>query len=97
MNDIAGGPLGARLFSSAARPGASTAGKTRLAVDSARLIRALGEANARNGNEGRPASLSRTPSGLEIRGASSGTTVEVRELVPGTTSADVKVSFFRLS
>jgi hypothetical protein len=29
---------------------------------------------------------------LEIRGASTGTTVEVRELVLGTTSADVKVS-----
>ncbi|KAG8698854.1 hypothetical protein FRC09_006982, partial [Ceratobasidium sp. 395] len=73
------------------------AGKTRVAVDSARLVRAIGEANAKNGGTaaagGRGAALGRTGSGLEIRGASSGTTVEVRELVVGTTSADVKEIF----
>ncbi|KDN43855.1 hypothetical protein RSAG8_05848, partial [Rhizoctonia solani AG-8 WAC10335] len=91
-NDIAGGVLGARLFTGTSRAGSSAGGKTRVAVDSARLLRALGEANASNGNEGRPA-VTRSGSGLEIRGASTGTTVEVRELVLGTTSADVKEIF----
>lgn len=89
MNDIAGGVLGARLFTEVARPGASS-GKTRVAVDSARLVRAIGEANARNGG-GNAIKGGKPAGGLEIRGASSGTTVEVRELVSGTTSADVKV------
>ncbi|CAE6481077.1 hypothetical protein ACGC1H_005207 [Rhizoctonia solani] len=92
VNDIAGGVLGARLFTGTSRPGSSVGGKTRVAVDSARLVRALGEANASNGNEARPA-VARSGSGLEIRGASTGTTVEIRELVPGTTSADVKEIF----
>ncbi|CAE6444180.1 unnamed protein product [Rhizoctonia solani] len=92
VNDIAGGVLGARLFTETHRPGSSNNGKTRVAVDSARLLRALGEANASNGNEGRPP-VTRSGSGLEIRGASTGTTVEVRELVLGTTSADVKEIF----
>lgn len=91
VNDIAGGVLGARLFTEATRPGASS-GKTRVAVDSARLVRAIGEANARNGG-GNTAKGARPAGGLEIRGASSGTTVEVRELVSGTTSADVKEIF----
>lgn len=94
VNGIAGGVLGARLFTEASRPGAST-GKTRVAVDSARLVRAIGEANARNG-DGSVAKSGKAVGGLEIRGASSGTTVEVRELVSGTTSADVKVSFIFL-
>ncbi|CAE6446909.1 unnamed protein product [Rhizoctonia solani] len=92
VNDIAGGVLGARLFTGTSRAGSSATGKTRVAVDSARLLRALGEANASNGNEARPPAT-RSGSGLEIRGASTGTTVEVRELVLGTTSADVKEIF----
>ncbi|KAJ1306169.1 hypothetical protein OPQ81_010879 [Rhizoctonia solani] len=91
VNDIAGGVLGARLFTGT-RAGSSTSGKTRVAVDNTRLLRALGEANASNGNESR-AAVTRSGSGLEIRGASAGTTIEVRELVPGTTSADVKEIF----
>ena len=94
VNGIAGGVLGARLFTEAARPGASS-GKTRVAVDSARLVRAIGEANARNG-DGSVFKGGKPTGGLEIRGASSGTTVEVRELVSGTTSADVKVRFIFL-
>jgi len=96
VNDIAGGVLGARLFTSSTRSSSGGAGKTRVAVDSARLVRAIGEANAKNGGAavgGRGATLGRSGSGLEIRGASSGTTVEVRELVLGTTSADVKEIF----
>ncbi|ELU42100.1 RNA recognition motif domain-containing protein [Rhizoctonia solani AG-1 IA] len=92
VNDIAGGVLGARLFTGTTRPGSSATGKTRVAVDNARLLRALGEANASNGNEARP-TATKSGSGLEIRGASTGTTIEVRELVPGTTSADVKEIF----
>ncbi|QRV84099.1 RNA recognition motif protein [Ceratobasidium sp. AG-Ba] len=92
VNDIAGGVLGARLFTGSTRTSGG-AGKTRVAVDSARLARAIGEANAKNGTGGRPVPLNRAGSGLEIRGASSGATVEVRELVAGTTSADVKEIF----
>jgi hypothetical protein len=87
--------LGARLFTTSSRPSSGGTAKTRVAVDSARLVRAIGEANARNGGGaagGRGAAVGKPGSGLEIRGASSGTTVEVRELVAGTTSADVKVS-----
>ncbi|CEL56570.1 hypothetical protein RSOLAG1IB_07919 [Rhizoctonia solani AG-1 IB] len=94
VNDIAGGVLGARLFTGTPRGGSSAAGKTRVAVDSARLLRALGEANASNGSGSEARSpTTRSGSGLEIRGASTGTTVEVRELVLGTTSADVKEIF----
>ncbi|KAG9104528.1 hypothetical protein FRC06_001614 [Ceratobasidium sp. 370] len=96
VNDIAGGVLGARLFTAPPRLSSGGAGKTRVAVDSARLVRAIGEANAKNGGVavgGRGATVGRSGSGLEIRGASSGTTVEVRELVVGTTSADVKEIF----
>ncbi|KAG9087702.1 hypothetical protein FRC07_012760, partial [Ceratobasidium sp. 392] len=96
VNDIAGGVLGARLFTASTRPPSGGAGKTRVAVDSARLVRAIGEANAKNGGTtagARVAAPGRSGSGLEIRGASSGTTVEVRELVVGTTSADVKEIF----